>query len=442
MRITGWRGFVPLRHSRFRLLAGGQLASNLGDAFYAVALPWYVLQAHRGAALLGLVLAAYGIARGASLLAGGSAADRWRPWTVMLAADSVRAVLVAVLAVVVATSRPAAWELVPIGVLVGAGDGLFFPGSSAVVPSLLPDEALEAGNAVLSGSAQLSGLVGPAIGGVVVAVTGPAVAFGIDGASFVVSALALAGVLAASRRAAQAPAAVQGLAVSGQQDVAISPGNPDHGGDSHAPGLWRLFRRNRLLQLFCLIPLMANIGAGAAFDIALPVLARGPLSIGSRGYGALVACLAAGGLGGALAAGQLGPGRRPAIRVAGVFLGAGAFLAAVPYLGGAIAAGACLAVSGGLVAIGNVLLMTLLQRWAPAEALGRVMSLIMLGSLGSFPVSVAAGGVAVTDLGPGPVFLIAAFFVILAAFCALTQAEFRHFGMTRPAADTRDDRTG
>lgn len=412
MRVSReWPGLVPLRDSRFRLLAGGQLASGLGDALYAVALPWYVLAARRGAVLLGIVLAVYGIARAAALLAGGWAADRWRPWPVMLAADSVRAVVVALLAVVAATSRPAAWELVPIAVLAGAGEGLFLPGSSAVVPSLLPGEALEAGNAVLSGSGQLASLLGPAIGGVVVAAIGSAAAFGVDAATFVVSALTLAGVLVASRAAAPAPEAAPAPAES-----------------SDGPGLWRLFRRERLLQLFFLIPLMANLGAGAAFDIALPALARGPLSIGSGGYGALVACLAAGGLGGVVVAGQLGPGRRPAIRVAGIFLGAGAFLAAVPYLGGAIAAGACLVVSGGLTATGNVLLLTLLQRWAPAGSLGRVMSLIMLGSVGAFPLSVAAGGVAVQDLGPGPVFLIAAFILTLTILAALTQAEFRRFG--------------
>lgn len=437
-RIAGWRGLVPLRYSRFRLLAGGQLASSLGDACYAVALPWYVLRAHRGVVLLGIVLAAYGIARGATLLAGGSAADRWRPWTVMLAADSVRAVLVAVLAVVVATSRPSAWVLVPIGIAVGAGEGLFLPGSSAVVPSLLPDEALEAGNAVMSGTAQLTGLIGPAIGGIVVAVTGPAAALGVDAASFVVSALTLAGVLAVSRRA---PAQAEGAAACGNEDLTVPQQNPARGG-AEAPGLWQLLRRERFLQVITVIALVANLGASAALDIALPALARGPLSTGPSGYGALVACLAAGGLGGVLVAGQLGRGRRPAIRAAGIFLGAGLFLAAVPYAGGAIAAGACLAVSGGLATIGNVLLFTILQRWAPADALGRVMSLIMLGSVGGFPVSVVAGGVAVEELGPGPVFLIAAVILVLAVLGALTQAEFRHFGADgEPGSPAGDDST-
>jgi hypothetical protein len=45
------------------LLTGGQAASTIGDACYAVALPWYVLAGHGGAAALGTTLAAYGVAR-------------------------------------------------------------------------------------------------------------------------------------------------------------------------------------------------------------------------------------------------------------------------------------------------------------------------------------------------------------------------------------------
>ncbi len=99
------RGFAPLRHRGFRLLAAGQLASNLGDACYAVALPWYVLAGHGGPLLLATVVAAYGVPRTALVAIGGYAADRWRPWTVMMAADSVRALAVAALAAVAASGR-------------------------------------------------------------------------------------------------------------------------------------------------------------------------------------------------------------------------------------------------------------------------------------------------------------------------------------------------
>src|SRR5580658_5074719 len=93
------RNLTPLRHRGFRLLAGGQFASNVGDAFYMVALPWYVLASHGGAILLGTVLVAYGIPRTVLLAVGGHASDRWRPWTVMMSTDTVRVAGAAALAV-------------------------------------------------------------------------------------------------------------------------------------------------------------------------------------------------------------------------------------------------------------------------------------------------------------------------------------------------------
>ncbi|MST34563.1 MFS transporter, partial [Acidimicrobiaceae bacterium USS-CC1] len=188
------RGLQPLRYRGFRRLVGGQLASNLGDACYAVALPWYVLAHHGGPVLLATVLAAYGVPRTALVAVGGAAADRWRPWTVMLLADAFRAATVGVLAVAAWSGPPRAAVLVPIAVVLGAGEGLFLPGSLAVIPRLLPEADLQAGNALGSAGTQLATLVGPAIGGVVVALAGPAVAFAADGTSFVVSAVSLLGV--------------------------------------------------------------------------------------------------------------------------------------------------------------------------------------------------------------------------------------------------------
>jgi MFS family permease len=73
------RSLWPLRHGPFRLLVAGQVTSNLGDACYAVALPWYVLAGHGGTVLLGTVLAAYSIPRTAGIPVGGYLCDRWGP---------------------------------------------------------------------------------------------------------------------------------------------------------------------------------------------------------------------------------------------------------------------------------------------------------------------------------------------------------------------------
>ena len=159
------RSLAPLRHRSFRCLVAGQFASNLGDACYAVALPWYVLAEHGGPLLLGTVLAAYGVPRTVALAFGGHASDRWRPWTVMMGSDVVRAICTAALAAAAALGPARTVILVPIAVVLGAGEGLFLPGSFAIVPTLLPDADLQAGNALTSGGTQLAMLAGPGSGG-------------------------------------------------------------------------------------------------------------------------------------------------------------------------------------------------------------------------------------------------------------------------------------
>ena len=61
----------PLGVRSFRLLAGGQFTSTIGDYCYAVALPWLVLSTHGSAILLGTVLACYGVPRTVAVLPGG-----------------------------------------------------------------------------------------------------------------------------------------------------------------------------------------------------------------------------------------------------------------------------------------------------------------------------------------------------------------------------------
>jgi MFS family permease len=97
-RMTAALRSGPLAVRSFRLLAGGQFTSTIGDYCYAVALPWFVLSTHGGPILLGAVLACYGIPRTVLIPVGGVLADKLGPRTVMLAADAARCVLVTALA--------------------------------------------------------------------------------------------------------------------------------------------------------------------------------------------------------------------------------------------------------------------------------------------------------------------------------------------------------
>jgi MFS family permease len=478
------QSFAPLRHRGFRLLAGGQLASNVGDAFYMVALPWYVLADHGGALLLGTVLAAYGIPRTVLLTVGGQASDRWGPWTVMMASDTVRVLAAAGLAVAAATGPARAVVLVPIAVVLGAGEGMFMPGSFAIIP---------AGNALVSAGTQLATLVGPALGGTMVALLGPSPAFGLDAASFAVSALTLAGVRAAKKTATKTTAASNAVATNAAASSAVTinaatsnaaagsaatinvatdnaatidaatgntratttepadrpaltpvpaptapAGHAATGAGTRPKTVTALLRTERVIQIGLLLTVVANLGSGGIDGVALPSLAHGPFHTGAGGFGALIAAFGGGALLGTLVSGHLGRLRRPAIVGSVAFLIEAVFMAAVPYLGGAFGAAAALVVLGAMNGFGNVVMITAFQRWAPPELLGRLAGVLTLASLGVYPISVAVAAGVVHGLGPAPFFPLAGAALGFAILFGLSQRTWRNFGAApdRPATDS------
>jgi MFS family permease len=421
--VRALRTLAPLRHRRFRLLTAGQVTSNVGDACYAVALPWYVLADHGSAVLLGMVLVAYGIPRTALLAVGGYASDRWRPQTVMLASDLARALAVAALAVTAAVGPARAIVLLPIAVVLGAGEGLFLPGSFAILPSLLPGEDLQAGNALASSGTQLAALAGPVIGGALIALAGPPLAFALDAFSFTVSAMTLAGL----RAVPPAPS---------------NSGATPELKDKPTPTLRAMLRSERVLPVILLVNIAANLGLGGMDEVALPALAHGPLHADAGGYGTMLAALGGGALLGTFAAGQVRHAR-PVITGSLAFLVGAACMAVVPYLDTTLAVAAAMAGIGMMNGFGNVQMITVFQQWAPPSMLGQLAGLLALTSFGMFPVSAALAALVVRDLRPAAFFPLAAAALTIAILAGLSQRAWRDFGtgqqaQTAPAADIED----
>jgi MFS family permease len=347
-----------------------------------------VLSSHGSPALLGTVLACYGVARVMLIPAGGVLADKIGPRRVMLGADIVRCAVVAVLVVLAARHFIALAALGPTAAVVGAGEGLFLPASYAMIPTLTEPGQLEAANGLSGGIIQIGSVLGPVLGAVLVVPAGPAAALAVDAVTFAISALTLALI-----RGGSSNVAAEAASASETQD-------PDA---AAAGGIGDLLR-NRAFQLLLLIVLVSNATWGGVLEVALPTLSH--QHFGAGGYGALLTAISGGIMIGTFAAAAVKP-RRPMLLALLVFLANGASCAALPYLGGlpgAVAAALVLGVCNGLA---TVLAVTVIQRWAPSQLLGTVMSVIFVAAMGVFPVSAAVAGILVRHIGPAIFFPIA-----------------------------------
>jgi MFS family permease len=175
----------------------------------------------------------------------------------------------------------------PVAALIGAGEGLFIPASMAIMPSLLTPKQLQAGNALSQVAMQIGTFIGPVVGGVLVATSGPGPAFAADAASFAGSAITLGMI---SRR------------------PAFDPGTVPVRGEA-----------------------VANLAYGGTFEVALPALAHA--KFGAGGYGALIACFGAGSVIGSLGAVRLDALRKPVMAACFAYLVTAVGEASVPFLG-------------------------------------------------------------------------------------------------------------
>lgn len=195
-RARWWRRFGAtfevLSVRDLRLLLTGQLVSLLGDQLFLVAIPFVLLTGRHDASRLGVVLLCLGVGRTVAMAAGGSLSDRFRRRLVMMYSDLVRLVLTALLAVVVLVASQPVLLIAALAAMLGLAQGVFLPSSYSIVPELVGEDRIVAANSIMSTQLNLSTMIGPAIGGVLVAGASPGVALLVDAATFGVSASSLA----------------------------------------------------------------------------------------------------------------------------------------------------------------------------------------------------------------------------------------------------------
>ena len=359
----------------FRSLWAAHLLTLLGESFSYVAMPWLVLQLTGSGLAVGTVLALQAVPRTALMIVGGAIADRVSPRLAMLGSAAVRALVMGLLAVLILTHAVQLWEVYVAALAVGTVSAFFLPARYAVLPGVVPDHQLEAGNALLNLNQQGSFVVGPAVAGVLIATTSTGAAFAADAAAF-----------------ALATALLLLVAVKPRPDADQAPGDGSRSLLREiVDGLAYTWNDVGLRSVIALIAVVDFWYAGA-MEVGLPVLTQQRFGQGAAAFGSMVAAFGAGSTIGVIVSGLTRVPPRMGPLVIGVvsWLGVGlGLLGLAPNLVVAVSVAAATGVATGAA---NTFGLTWLQRRTVDAMLGRVMALVMLASFGLAPVALGLAG--------------------------------------------------
>ena len=418
-RLTG-----PLSHPYVRLATNGpfsamwlgQVVSSLGDRVHQVALVYLVAGATNSSPLaLGLVFAAMTLPTVVVGPLAGALVDRWDRKRVMVASDLIRAVIVCLIPV---ASGLNVGLVVGLVFVLAAVSSFFRPARSAALPQVVPPEDLLTANSSIWIADTVSDLAGYSLGGLFVAFLGSslALAFWIDGASYLVSGALvaavvippIAGLLSDDTRAdAGSRGEVSDGAVGDPETASSRAAITTSIREEMAEG-WRCLRAESVLFATTVQATIAEYGLGALTVLSPLLIATLPLGNieAPAAYGFFEMAMGAGLLGGGLVLGGLAERLPKGPAIIAAFTGFGVALVALSATGNLVAALALAAAVGIANAAFVVPSQTLFQQRTPSMMLGRVVAIRLALVSAALAVAMATSGGFAQAFGLRPILAV------------------------------------
>jgi DHA3 family tetracycline resistance protein-like MFS transporter len=414
-RAGGWRVLAPFRIREYRLLIAAVSLSIFADGMFAVVLALQVIELDNNPVSLSIVMTCFGAAFVAFVLVGGIAADRINQRSIIIGVETVNVIAASAIAVLGMTGALQIWHLALGATAMGTAAAFFFPAYSAILPRILPAEQLLAANGV-EGVVRpvFQRAVGPAVAGILVGATFPAVG------SVVVAALFAIGLvlLIATRPTAKAP-------------VHEPEAERTHVLRDLRDGFVFMLRTPWLLWTLLFASMFVLVVLGP-IEVLLPFIADERFDDGARMYGFILAFF---GMGSALGALAVSSGRLPRryLTVMMAMWGVGSVpLVIIGFTSSFGLMALATFVVGVTDGAGMVIWGTLLQRRVPTEMLGRVSSLDFFVSLAFMPVSFAIVGPLSKVVSMQTIFLVAGIAPVVLAAVAMYAAKMRQDELAHP----------
>ena len=363
-RLT--RNLGALHERDFRLLFTGTVITTVGDAVASIALAFAVLDIGN-ATDLGLVFAARQLAQAVVLVFGGVVSDRLPRNLVLVGASLLQGAAQAVTAALVLGGSGAIAAVIALQAVYGAGHGLVLPAEVGLVPQTVTPPRLQQANALLGLSRNLTRVLGPALGGALVAAGSPGAALALDAISFLLCAAFLARIRVARRK---------------EEDA-----RPGFFHELRAG--WREFTSRTWLWASVLCFGIGNL-ALCSWIVLGPLIAKDELG-GAGSWGTVLAVGGIGAVAGSFLAMRLRP-TRPLVTctLAAVTLSGQVFVLVVAPSVWLLSVATF--ASGAGISVHLTLWFTVFQREVPAEVQSRVSSYDTLGSFVLMPLGFAIVG--------------------------------------------------
>jgi MFS family permease len=280
LRVNPLRGFTSLRQRNFRLFWCGQVISLIGSWMQIIGQAWLVLKLTHSGWQLGVVGALQFLPVLLFSIFGGIFADRWPKRNVLLVTQLAAMIQAFLLWVLIATGTMQLWHLYVLAMLLGLTNSLYLPTSRAFVVEMVGREDLSNAVALNFSISTLARIVGPGLGGIVIAASGVAMLFLLNALSFLPVIVGLA--LIKSRE----------LHAQARQNQSV--GERQSTWQSLREGIAYVWKTPAVLLVILVVGLVLLFGSN--FNVVLPLFATDVLHVGATGFGFLNAAIGVGAL--------------------------------------------------------------------------------------------------------------------------------------------------
>lgn len=392
LSVLGGRTFGSLRrHRNFRLYFVGNGISFIGTWMQQIAAYWLILRLTHSPVAVGALALVQTLPITVLALVGGAIADRVDVRRMIVVCESVLACVAAVLAVLALTDVIAAWHLYVLGAVQGIAVALDAPARSTLVFQIVGREDLPNAIALSSGLGTSARVIGPALGGLVVAAGGAGTAFALNAVSYAIVICAILAIRLPRR--------------------AVDPFTRPRTLASVTEALAFAWSSRRVAVTFLTVLLVSMFSFN--FDVLLPLVARLTLDQGAGTFGLIASVFGAGALCGALILATVGRARLLLVLVGA--LGFGGFQLVLAPQDSLPVVCLVLFVIGIFYILWGASALAVLQLAAPEHLRGRAASLYLFGFMGGAPVGGLVAGTLTEHGGTRLAFAIAGTIAVVVA---------------------------